>query len=63
MPTTFVWGDQDTLLGEKGVALTERFVSSSYRLEILPGASHWIPSERPDELAEIFSSNRNRQEP
>lgn len=57
VPTTFIWGDQDTLLDKKGVSLTRRFVSSKYSLEILPGVSHWVPDERPEEIARIFINN------
>ncbi|UFS60591.1 alpha/beta fold hydrolase [Subtercola endophyticus] len=54
VPTTFVWGDEDTLLGRTGTDLTKRFVTGSYNLEVFAGASHWIPAERPQELADAF---------
>lgn len=54
VPTTFVWGSGDRLLGPKGAELTARFVSGPYRLDILPGVSHWVPEEAPDALVTAF---------
>ncbi|MDT5201379.1 MAG: hypothetical protein QOH34_2901, partial [Mycobacterium sp.] len=30
------------------------YVNGEYRFEILRGVSHWIPDERPDELADLL---------
>jgi pimeloyl-ACP methyl ester carboxylesterase len=54
VPTTLVWGDRDTLLGPAGITLAARHVRAPYALEILRGAGHWLPDDRPDELAEII---------
>ncbi|RFA10287.1 hypothetical protein B7R54_14520 [Subtercola boreus] len=62
VPTTFVWGDHDTLLGRTGTELAGRFVTGHYELEILEGASHWIPGERPGELAGIFVKHHEANE-
>lgn len=51
VPTTLVWSDDDIALGRKGAELTERYVSGPYEFEIFAGVSHWIPDERPTELA------------
>jgi pimeloyl-ACP methyl ester carboxylesterase len=51
VPTTYVWSDRDVALGRKGAELTERWVTGPYELEVYQGASHWIPDERPAELA------------
>jgi pimeloyl-ACP methyl ester carboxylesterase len=51
VPTTYVWSDGDAFLGRAGARLCERYVDGPYLLEVLEGASHWIPDERPDELA------------
>jgi pimeloyl-ACP methyl ester carboxylesterase len=29
-------------------------VTGPYRLEILPGVSHWIPEEAPDQVASML---------
>ena len=54
VPTMFVWSDEDPALLAKGAYDTARYVSGEYRFEIMPGASHWIPEERPDELAGLL---------
>ncbi len=54
VPTMYVWSDQDIALLPKAAHDTARYVSGEYRFEILPGVSHWIPDERPDELADLL---------
>lgn len=51
VPTTYIWSDGDAALGRKGAELCERWVSGPYELEIIEGASHWLPDERPSEIA------------
>ncbi|MDV8000152.1 alpha/beta fold hydrolase [Rhodococcus sp. IEGM 1408] len=51
VPTTFVWSDRDPALGRGGAERTARFVDADYRFAEMTGASHWIPEERPAELA------------
>ena len=53
IPTLHVWSDRDTALGRRAAEHTERFVHAPYRFVVLPGVSHWIPEERPAELAEL----------
>lgn len=55
VPTTFVWSDGDLAISRKGAELTERFVDADYTLEVMEGASHWIPELHPAELAEIIA--------
>lgn len=54
VPTMFVWSDEDPALLAKGAYDTARYVSGEYRFEVMSGASHWIPEERPDELAALL---------
>lgn len=51
VPTTFVWSDRDPALGRGGAVRTARYVDADYRFVEMSGASHWIPEERPAELA------------
>lgn len=51
VPTTLVWSDGDTALDRRGAELTQQFVTGPYELDIVEGASHWLPDERPAELA------------
>lgn len=54
VPTTHVWSDRDAALGRKGAELTEQWVTGPYELHVMTGVSHWIPDERPAELAELI---------
>lgn len=54
VPTMFVWSDNDPALLAKGAYDTARYVAGEYRFEVMTGASHWIPEERPDELATLL---------
>lgn len=56
VPTTFVWSDGDEALGRRMAELTEEHVDGPYEFIELTGASHWIPDERPAELAEAIIS-------
>ena len=51
VPTTYVWSDADPALGRWAAEHTGRCVEADYRFVVLPGVSHWIPDERPAELA------------
>jgi pimeloyl-ACP methyl ester carboxylesterase len=51
VPTTYVWSSGDTALARRGTELTPQFVTGPYELEVYEGVSHWIPDERPAELA------------
>lgn len=54
VPTTYVWSDGDTALGRWAAEHTEDYVSADYRFVELPGVSHWIPTQAPDELADAI---------
>lgn len=51
VPTTYLWSDRDGALSRAAAELCEHYVDAPYRFEILQGASHWLPDERPAELA------------
>jgi pimeloyl-ACP methyl ester carboxylesterase len=53
VPTLFVWSDGDSAIGRDAAEGAGEFVTASYRFEVLAGASHWIPEERPAELAAL----------
>lgn len=52
-PTLQVWSDSDGYISRAAVDNNPRFVLAPYRLEVLPGVSHWIPDEAPGELARM----------
>ncbi|MET0447092.1 MAG: alpha/beta fold hydrolase, partial [Aeromicrobium sp.] len=51
VPTTYVWSSGDAALARRGTELTPQFVTGPYELEVYENVSHWIPDERPAELA------------
>ena len=63
VPTTMVWSDGDNFIGRRSVELTERFVTADYRLEVMAGYSHWLPNERPAELAELIAQRAGLEAP
>jgi pimeloyl-ACP methyl ester carboxylesterase len=51
IPTLHVWSTEDAALGRAAAELTAKYVVGPYRFEVLQGVSHWIPEERPLEVA------------
>lgn len=51
VPTTYVWSDGDVALVRRGAELTPQYVSAPYELDVLEGATHWLPDQNPDELS------------
>jgi pimeloyl-ACP methyl ester carboxylesterase len=58
VPTTHVWGSRDVFMARKGADLTAEYVTGPFRGETLD-AAHWIPEERPAELAAIIAARAN----
>ncbi|MBC2638852.1 MULTISPECIES: alpha/beta fold hydrolase [unclassified Rhodococcus (in: high G+C Gram-positive bacteria)] len=54
VPTTYVWSTGDTALGRAGAQRCGEFVDAPYEFVVLDGATHWIPEQRPDALAEAI---------
>ncbi len=52
-PAMLVWSDGDTAISRAAVDGNAAWMTGPYRLEILPGVSHWIPDEVPDILADL----------
>lgn len=55
VPTTHVWSTGDAALDRSGAELTAGWVDAPYHLEVLEGASHWIPEQEPQVLARIIA--------
>ena len=51
VPTTFVWSDRDVAITRHGVDATADWVDAAYRLVVLEGVSHWIPTQAAAECA------------
>ena len=52
--TTYVWSTGDTALGRAGAERCGEFVDAPYEFVVLDGATHWIPEQRPDALADAI---------
>ncbi|QEH93009.1 alpha/beta fold hydrolase [Dermacoccus abyssi] len=53
VPTTMVWSDGDGFIDEAGVRFCADYVEAPYELVVLEGATHWLPSQNPDDVAAI----------
>jgi pimeloyl-ACP methyl ester carboxylesterase len=57
VPTTYVWSDGDVAIGRTAAEACANFVTGDYRFVELPGVTHWIPEQAPEQLARaIFDS-------
>ncbi len=54
VPTTIVWGERDEAITRSVAERMQREVCPNAALRWLPDASHWVPEERPDALAEVI---------
>lgn len=54
VPTTMVWSDRDFALAMTQATDSQRYVDAPFDFVQIDGASHWIPEERPQELAEAI---------
>lgn len=52
-PTLHVVGTNDTFVSPAATEVTKKWVEGEYRFESVQGGSHWIPEERPVELAHL----------
>jgi len=51
VPTTYVWSDRDIAIGRTAGEGCVRHVTGDYRFVELPGVTHWIPEQAPEQLA------------
>ncbi|RZU52627.1 pimeloyl-ACP methyl ester carboxylesterase [Krasilnikovia cinnamomea] len=52
VPTTYVWGEADPVLGRTAALATGEWIQADYRLVALRDVGHWVPEEAPETLAE-----------
>ena len=52
-PVLQVWSDGDGFISRAAIDGNPAFCRGSYRLEVLPGVSHWIPDAAPERLADL----------
>ena len=51
VPTTYVWSDGDVAIGRTAAEACANYVKGDYRFVELPGVTHWIPEQAPEQLA------------
>jgi pimeloyl-ACP methyl ester carboxylesterase len=54
VPTLYIWGDRDQALGRTAALGTAQFCTGPYRFEVLPGKSHWLLEECPEEVLSLL---------
>ncbi|GGQ85619.1 alpha/beta fold hydrolase [Couchioplanes azureus] len=54
VPALFLWSDGDRFISRAAAELCGRYVDAPYRFEVLRGASHWLPEEKPEQVAELL---------
>jgi pimeloyl-ACP methyl ester carboxylesterase len=54
VPTLYVWGDADATVGPKAAHETGDYVSAPYRMEIIPGAGHFVVDEAPEQVSQLI---------
>lgn len=52
VPTSYVWGSADLAFGRAAAELSGSYVDADYRFVPIEGASHWLPDEHPELLAD-----------
>jgi pimeloyl-ACP methyl ester carboxylesterase len=51
VPTTYVWSDGDVAVGRTAAEACADQVTGDYRFVELPGISHWVPEQAPEQVA------------
>ncbi|HEV7887025.1 MAG TPA: alpha/beta fold hydrolase, partial [Acidimicrobiales bacterium] len=60
VPTLYIWSTKDAALGRRAAELTGEHVKAPYRFEVLDGVSHWIPEQRPHDVAKLLLDHIRR---
>lgn len=55
VPTTYLWGSADLAFGREAAQATGSYVDGPYEFVALEGASHWLPDEAADTVAEAIA--------
>jgi pimeloyl-ACP methyl ester carboxylesterase len=55
VPTSYVWGSGDLAFGRAAAERSATYVAAPYEFVALEGASHWLPDEAADALAEAIA--------
>jgi pimeloyl-ACP methyl ester carboxylesterase len=60
VPTTYVWGEEDTAVGPAAAKECARHVRGEYRFVPLPGVGHWVLDQAPDAVAQAVLAGVER---
>ena len=52
VPTTLVWSDGDVAISRIPIDRCAAYVDAPYELRVLEGATHWIPTQHPEAVAD-----------
>lgn len=55
VPTCYLWGSADLAFGRAAATRSAEFVNAPYTFVPLEGASHWLPDEVPDTIADAVA--------
>ena len=56
VPTTVVWSDADIAVRRVSIDRCAAYVTGPFELVVLPGVSHWIPTQAPQAVADAVLS-------
>ena len=60
VPALYVYATKDMFLGRKAADLTGRYVDAPYQYEVLEGATHWLPEQNADVVAELVLAHARK---
>lgn len=60
-PTMLIWGEEDQALGKDLTIGTEELIEGPFKLEYVPGCSHWINEEQPELVNQLIINFLEKQ--
>jgi pimeloyl-ACP methyl ester carboxylesterase len=60
VPTLYLWGDADDTVGRPAAEGTREEVSGPYQLAVLPGGSHFIQDQMPQQVNDLLLAHLSR---
>lgn len=60
VPALYVYATKDMFLGRKAADLTARYVDAPYQYEVLEGATHWLPEQNAEQVAEFVLAHARK---
>jgi pimeloyl-ACP methyl ester carboxylesterase len=53
VPTLYVYATKDMFLGRAAADLTGKYIDAPYSYEVIEGATHWLPEQNADTVAQL----------